>query len=280
MTMVELIVVVAIIVILAALMLPMIGGIREHARRATCVSNLHQLQVAAMSYANDNGGQLPRSATEQVVEVYAGETGGATYEDVGVLRGWLHWFNDVSDKKTYWWGTNAIACITNGTLFPYVGDAGDEKIYVCPSFVRYVRDHATLPATVKRMPVRSYGMNPECSGRTFYRLAGPTRVMLFAEQGLWRNPTPGGPYNYGLEDWAAVWDDPPPDPVAGRYTRRYFRNLDGCIDYRYGAVVTREHLGSYHSERGEKGHCVFLDGHVELVKWTNTMQVCTGDWGE
>jgi len=283
MTMIELIVVIAIIGILVALLFPAIDKIREQARRVTCRSNLHQLHVACISYANDHGGELPRAATEEVIVIYPGEEDEDSYEHIGYQRGWLDWYRDDTDPKTYWWGNKGIYCITNGTLFPYLGDAGDEKIYVCPSFVRYVRREGALNSgsVVKVNAVRSYGMNPECSARNFYRISGPTRRILFGEQGFWKNPR-GSSYKYGLQSISTAdrWDDPPPDPVAGTYTRRYWRNLDGCIDYKRGSDSRCEHLGSYHSKRGQKGHCVFLDGHVELVDWKVAHLVCTGNWGE
>src|SRR5690242_12285796 len=55
-TFVELLVVLAIIVVLAALMLPVLGGARAKARQATCASNLRQLALADGLYAGDNDG--------------------------------------------------------------------------------------------------------------------------------------------------------------------------------------------------------------------------------
>jgi prepilin-type N-terminal cleavage/methylation domain-containing protein len=50
----ELLVVIGIIVALAALLLPVLGGARESAKRAQCLSNLRQLTVAWIAYAHDN----------------------------------------------------------------------------------------------------------------------------------------------------------------------------------------------------------------------------------
>ena len=59
-----------IIAILAAILLPAIGSAREHARMIQCVSNLKQIGVGLMMYAEDNHGFLPshddcRTALEQ-----------------------------------------------------------------------------------------------------------------------------------------------------------------------------------------------------------------------
>src|SRR5579859_5050251 len=53
-TLVELLVVVGIVIALVGLLLPVLGGAREQARRAQCLSNLRQLTTAWIAYAHDN----------------------------------------------------------------------------------------------------------------------------------------------------------------------------------------------------------------------------------
>ncbi|HOM82839.1 MAG TPA: DUF1559 domain-containing protein [Armatimonadota bacterium] len=52
-TLIELLVVIAIIAILAAILFPVFARARENARKSTCQSNLKQLGMAAMQYAQD-----------------------------------------------------------------------------------------------------------------------------------------------------------------------------------------------------------------------------------
>lgn len=58
-TLIELLAVIAIIGVLAAIMIPVIGAVRENGRQAVCVSNLRQLMGATLLYSQDNRGVLP-----------------------------------------------------------------------------------------------------------------------------------------------------------------------------------------------------------------------------
>jgi prepilin-type N-terminal cleavage/methylation domain-containing protein len=58
-TLIELLVVIAIIAILAAILFPVFARAREAARKATCISNLKQIALAALMYAQDYDEVLP-----------------------------------------------------------------------------------------------------------------------------------------------------------------------------------------------------------------------------
>jgi len=58
-TLIELLTVIGIIGILAAILIPVVGSVRENARAAQCVSNLRQIGQAIHIYANEHGGLTP-----------------------------------------------------------------------------------------------------------------------------------------------------------------------------------------------------------------------------
>ncbi|HOM82910.1 MAG TPA: DUF1559 domain-containing protein [Armatimonadota bacterium] len=71
-TLIELLVVIAIIAILAAILFPVFARARENARKSTCQSNLKQMALAAMQYAQDYDETLMRTNISPATNVYYG----------------------------------------------------------------------------------------------------------------------------------------------------------------------------------------------------------------
>ncbi len=58
-TLTELLIVILIIAVLAALMFPLVRGLRERARSATCAQNLRQIGIGLLAYVSESNGRFP-----------------------------------------------------------------------------------------------------------------------------------------------------------------------------------------------------------------------------
>ena len=137
-TLLELLVVISIISLLAALILPVFLSIREKGRQITCVSNLHQLGIAFIQYAGDNDERFPLPGSD---DAYDARQDGP-YWDLG----------DPSD---------------GGAINAYIhqrssDDRPGRSIFVCPDMPQYYETPNTVPGstiTFKQLTARTYVMN-------------------------------------------------------------------------------------------------------------------------
>ncbi|MDP6379830.1 MAG: prepilin-type N-terminal cleavage/methylation domain-containing protein [Phycisphaerae bacterium] len=105
-TLVELLIVMAIILLLLALLFPAARGAWDLALMMRCRNNLRQLCLAMTSFANDNDGRLPGGEHDQPSLEWIGNP------------------NTIGSERSNLW-----RCPQQGSLFPYVGN---EKVYMCP----------------------------------------------------------------------------------------------------------------------------------------------------
>lgn len=170
-TLIEMLVVMAIILIMAALISPVLSKARESGRTTKCSSNLHQLQLAVLNSASDSGGGMPGAICSWSQDIW------------GVwnhAHGWISWSdysrctNDVKHESGVysWRGETGRACITNGKLFYYI--KGGEGVFLCPTFAL----NANCKASDAR---RSYSMNTDASSYSLLGGTGQVDKVLFAD---------------------------------------------------------------------------------------------------
>jgi prepilin-type N-terminal cleavage/methylation domain-containing protein len=112
-TLVELLVVIGIIALLISILLPALQKARIVAKQAACGSNMHQLDLVVMMYANDFKGSLPP------IVVGGLDDGSMTQPDN------VHYYTNGSDPVDIW-----------SILETYEGLSPDSLISVCPEVLQ------------------------------------------------------------------------------------------------------------------------------------------------
>ena len=152
-TLVELLVVVALIAILAAMLMPVLAGARDSGNRARCCVQLKQLAAAAIAYADDYGGRYVSAAKDLYL----------TNPEGGKCR-WHGW----RAKR----GKSFQA--EKGPLWPYLGRCGGLKL--CPT-AKYLKTVDSVSGSAKANMFESgcggYGYNAAYVGGTYHKNYGP-----------------------------------------------------------------------------------------------------------
>jgi prepilin-type N-terminal cleavage/methylation domain-containing protein/prepilin-type processing-associated H-X9-DG protein len=125
-TLIELLVVIAIIAILAAILFPVFAQARDKARQTSCLSNIKQLAIGVMMYAQDYDEQLLYYPSEQHCQ-------------------WRY----VCDKPQRWW------LDWWDVVLPYTKN---NQIYHCPSAPAY-RDAMLTPFGITSVAI-GFNMSP------------------------------------------------------------------------------------------------------------------------
>ncbi|MBC8095117.1 MAG: DUF1559 domain-containing protein [Akkermansiaceae bacterium] len=180
-TLVELLLVIAIIATLAAMLLPALARGRESARRVKCMNNQRQLGIATHLYLDDNNGNFFRYIH------------GRTNAGQGQIL-WCGWLGPGAE------GARPFDA-TQGALYPYLKGCGVE---ICPS-LNYALSQFKFKASGAAF---GYGYNLSLSSATdqqaknVNRVLNPTGIALFADAAQVNDfQAPASRGNPMLEEW-------------------------------------------------------------------------------
>jgi len=227
-TLLELLVVIAVICILASLLLPAMARAKGKAQGIACLNNTKQLGLAWMLYADDHSGRL------------AYNLGGMADVRSIAQRTNLNWVNNIMTWELDSDNTN-ITTITEAGLGPYANNA--VNIYRCPSD-NVLSDIQKGAGWLRR--VRSYSMNAmvgdagELSSSGFNQ-NNPGYVQFFTASSI---PRPAGIF---------VFLDEHPDSINDGY----FLEKDDYPEW-------FDLPASYHNGAASFS---FADGHSESHRW-------------
>ncbi len=199
-TLIELLTVIAIIAILAAILIPVVGNVRRSAQNTTCLNNLRVLYQGIAIFTADQG-SIPRASGET-------QAAGNTLKQGRTWRAALI-------------GSGAIPEARSASTNPNDWRSEQFEIFTCRSHMDYYANQFEYPAGSR---VSTYTMNNIATSYHFPKFAyftRPDRTMLISDGTL---PEAVGTFNHGTQGGA-------PDMNAHR-DRANMAFADGHVETR------------------------------------------------
>ena len=246
-TLVELLVVVAIIAILAALLLPTLGKARQKAEGIQCLNNHRQLTLAWEVYTHDNSDNFLASSASVMLD-----------SNGSIVPGTATWMDGDLDfdpgNRSNW---DVQKDIQRSPLWPYFGKS--VALLKCPA------DRSTVtpldgPYAGRQVPrVRSMSMSYWFGGFGGFSIAEPGLPGLLSPPWRLYHRIPDL-IDPGPSLTALFWDQREDSINTGNFAIDMLGFWDQPAKTEWNADLP----GSYH---GRAGGLSFADGHSEIRRW-------------
>ena len=254
-TLIELLVVIAIIAILAAVLLPVLAQAQKRALATQCLSNIHQLSLSWIMYANDNrdnlvpnrglnGAQNVNYSGDPRIEPQLQPGGDSADWCPGNMQNSL----DTLAGSQYPGGSRYGWWIEAGLLYPYINNI---NVYHCPA------DRTKVPhggGAFTGQALRTYSMND---------FVQPMDAPGYATTPWGLGPTTGYYFYTRLPNMA----NPGPSRIWV-----FIEESPYSIDDGFFAVDPRETTRWINSPavlHGRSSQMAYADGHAEARRWSD-----------
>jgi prepilin-type N-terminal cleavage/methylation domain-containing protein/prepilin-type processing-associated H-X9-DG protein len=238
-TLIELLTVIAIIGILAAIIIPTVGLVRNKAKGVRCSSNLRQIGIAIRAFANDNKGMMVP---------YRGEPNSPDPLSQGWL--WTEYLIPYMNIKT-----------PDGKL-PALASGADYKedsnfFYMCPS----------SPVPVNWRAWGNYALHPIIMKSTgskapnfpIAKVQRPSQVIVIADGSVQIDPGLGGGSSDG--GGGQFFDKTYP------FSADPSNILNAPVGPELGNPNTDGTVGWIRYRHNNSANCLYLDGHVKAIPY-------------
>jgi prepilin-type processing-associated H-X9-DG protein/prepilin-type N-terminal cleavage/methylation domain-containing protein len=179
-TLIELLMVTAVIAILGALLLPVLSKAKQKAWQTTCLNNVRQLQIGWTLYTDDHNGDLPHNSS--------GTGAGETLGNPGWVAGNMWLDSDLGQDRTESTNTDLLVgekYIPFGSIGGYVKNPA---VYHCPADRSTVTLGGEVLPRVRSMSMNNYMGAKELPGfRYFMKMQaiiapGPSEAWVFMDE--------------------------------------------------------------------------------------------------